>query len=83
MIADFRFYPYDFRIDECEKEVVEQTKFKSKAEDNQWKLMLEVNEMVKYVYEEYEILERLVHHIESKADIPATLTEVTKTLANL
>ena len=82
MISDFRFYPYSFTIWEREKELTGETKFLSTAEDNEWKEQFEVNDMSIYIYEEFEILEKLIQLVYTKSDIPATLTEVVKTLDN-
>ena len=83
MISDFRFYPYSFNIREREKEIAEEVKFIPTDDDKEWKEQFEVNDMSIYIYEEPEIIEKLVQLVEQKSDIPATLTEIVKTLANL
>ena len=66
----------------------EMTSFTGKSiamptETRNWKEELEVHDMTPCIYKEYQIFEKLLNHARSKSDIPATLVEVTKCLANL
>lgn len=48
-----------------------------------WRQELEVNDMAPCIYKEFMIFEKLLKHARNKNDIPATLIEVTRCLANL
>lgn len=85
-IADFRFYPYKYPLKarNLKTEKIVKEKFdKSGNEDVEaWREDLEVNDMAPYINQQSHLIKKLVENVERSAEIPATLTEVTRALTN-